>query len=296
LSREIGRKALEDLRRETGAIPATATTVAGEPASRPRPAGRYSTTTLEQYVKQHLGESTWSKLASWYSSLYGSTHLDLLRINLDRECAREDLDPHIWQEFLRRLALLNPITADPFTPLKRVADEDPGSFVLRGKAIETAGPLRRYVRYVDFERILSEGMPSAGGPIDDGSALENSLLGRPGHPVWCTDASYASITDPNVIALDLWPTSARRIVEIAYSQEVLMPDNYVRIATVPDIYWSHLVEFINVKKPALGEGDWCHTVRLDDVTLRDRTPSAVHAPLRLLAARTKRIELRTIGS
>jgi SIR2-like domain len=295
LSREIGRKALEDLQRETGAVPTAATTVAGEPASRPRPAGRYSTPTLEEYGRQHLGESTWNKLASWYSSLHGSTHLNLLRLNLDRECAREDLEPDIWQEFLRRLALLHPTAADPFAPLNRVADEDPGAFVLRGKAIENAGPLRRYLRYVDFERILSEGM-AAGAPIDDGSALENSLLGRPGHPVWCTDASYARVTDPNIIALDLWPTTASPIVEIAYSIEVLMPDNYVRIATVPDIYWSQALEFINVKKPALGEGDWCHTVRLDDVTLKDRTPSAVHAPLRLLVARTKRIGLRTIGT
>jgi hypothetical protein len=84
-------------------------------------------------------------------------------------------------------------------------------------------------------------------------------------------------------------------VEIAYSQEILMPDNYVRVATVPDIYWSD-PHYVNVKKPEFGESDWCHTVRLDDATLRDRAPSAIHAPLRLLAARTKRITLRTIGA
>jgi hypothetical protein len=85
-------------------------------------------------------------------------------------------------------------------------------------------------------------------------------------------------------------------VEIAYSQDVLMPDNYVRIATVPEIYRYPESDFINVKKPAPNEGDWCHTVRLDDETLKERAPSAVHAPLRLLAARTKRIGLRTIGT
>jgi hypothetical protein len=46
------------------------------------------------------------------------------------------------------------------------------------------------------------------------------------------------VSDAAVIALDLWPKAESHIVEIGYSQEILMPDNYVRVATVPDIYWS----------------------------------------------------------
>jgi hypothetical protein len=152
------------------------------------------------------------------------------------------------------------------------------------------------MRYIDFQRVLIAGDPAAGRRTDDATALENSLLGRPGYPVWCSDATYAAVTDPTVIALDIWPKSESQIVEIAYSHEILRPDNYVRVATVPDIYWWPDPRNVNVKKPALGESDWCHTVRLDDVTLRGRAPSAVHAPLRLLAARTKRITLRMLGA
>jgi hypothetical protein len=297
LRAEISRRLLDDLQQQRSAGAASLPKAASESVPQARPAGPLSASTLEEYCRQHLDQSRWSRLESWYSSLRGSTHRNLLRVNLDRECARQDLDPLIWQEFLHRLALVGPTAADPFAPLKRVADEDPGLFLLRGRRIESAGVLHRYLRYVDFERLLSSGTSVAGGhPAVDESVLENSLLGRPGHPVWCTDATYAAVTDPHVIALDLWPTTASPIVEIAYSQDVLMPDNYVRIATVPEIYRYPESDFINVKKPAPNEGDWCHTVRLDDETLKERAPSAVHAPLRLLAARTKRIGLRTIGT
>ena len=295
VSDEVKRRLREELEQEAGASTASPVKPFTEPAIPSRPAGRYSSPTLADYCTQHLEKSLWNRLMPWYESLQGSTSRELLRINLDNECAREDLEPYIWQEFLRRLAALNPTAAEPLSPLYRVTDEDPGSFVLRGKKIENAGSLRRYLRYVDFERVLTAGDPTAAvRPPDGASALENSLLGRPGHPVWCSDATYAGVSDPAVIALDIWPEVEHRIVEIAYSEEILMPDNYVRVATVPDIYWSD-PHFVNVKKPALGESDWCHTVRLDDTTLRNRTPSAVHAPLRILAARTKRITLRKLG-
>ena len=294
LSNEVKRKFLEELKQEASASTASPAKPFTETASPSRPAGRHSSPTLADYCKQHLEASVWTRLMPWYESLQGSTDRELLRINLDRECAREDLEPYIWQEFLRRLAASNPTAASPLEPLYRVTDEDPGLFVLRGKEIENAGSLRRYLRYIDFERVLTAGNSTAGRPTDDATALENSLLGRPGHPVWCSDATYAGVSDAAVIALDLWPKAESRIVEIAYSQESLMPDNYVRVATVPDIYWSD-PHYVNVKKPALGERDWCHTVRLDDATLRNRAPSAVHAPLRILAARTKRITLRVLG-
>jgi hypothetical protein len=294
LSDEVKRKFLAELKEDTSPSTASPGRSSTETASAARPAGRYSSPTLADYCKQHLEESVWPRLKPWYDSLHGTTSLELLRINLDRECAREDLEPHIWQEFLRRLAELKPTAADRLAPLSRVIDEDPGSFILRGRKIDNAGSLRRYLRYVDFERVLTpSGSTGPGRPADEAAALENGLLGRPGHPVWCSDATYAAESDPAVIALGLWPKAESRIVEIAYSEEILMPDNYVRVATVPDIYWSDPV-YVNVKKPALGESDWCHTVRLDDVTLHDRAPSAVHAPLRLLAARTKRITLREI--
>jgi SIR2-like domain len=296
LNREVSRKLQEELQLAASTVAPSAARVVAETASQPRPAGQYSEPTLTDYCLRYLDKSIWPQLAPWYDSLHGSTERDLLRINLDRECAREDLEPHIWQEFLRRLASRSPTAADPLTPLRKVTDEDPGLFVLRGRALETAGALRRYLRYADFQRVLAGILSGTSERLaSDGSALENSLLGRPGHPVWCTDETYAEVTDPDVIALDLWPQTASPIVEIAYTKEILMPDNYVRVATVPDIYWSD-PDYINVKKPALGASDWCHTVRLDDATLCDRTPSAVHAPLRLLAARTKRIALRTIGA
>jgi hypothetical protein len=295
LNDEVRRRLIEELQSEAGPVPAAAVRVPATTGPL-RPAGHYSSPTLADYCKNHLEPPVWRRLTHWYESLHESPARELLRINLDRECAREDLEPYIWQEFLRRLAALDPTPADPLAPLNHVTDSDPGLFVLRGKAIEHSGTLFRYLRSVDFERVLAAADPTvAATSTEGGTALENSLLGRPGHPVWCSDASYATVSDPTVIALDLWPKAESRIVEIAYAQEILLPDNYVRVATVPDIYWSD-PHYVNVKKPSFGQSDWCHTIRLDDPSLRDRAPSAVHAPLRLLAARTKRIALRTIGA
>ena len=294
VTNEFNREVFEGLKRGPSASTVPPEKPFTEPVNPPpRPAGQYSSQTLADYCRQYLDESVWTRLKPWYESLQGSTERELLRINLDNECAREDLEPYIWQEFLRRVAALNPTADSPLAPLYRVTDEDPGLFVLRGKKIENAGSLRRYMRHSDFLRSFTAGGVAAEQPTADASALENSLLGRPGHPVWCIDATYAAVTDAAAIALDIWANEESEIVEIAYSQEILMPDNYVRVATVPDIYWSD-PQYVNVKKPALGETDWCHTVRLDDTTLRNRAPSAVHAPLRILAARTKRITLRML--
>ena len=290
LTNETKQKLLEELKQETSVSIVSPVRSATESVSPSRSAGQYSSPTLEAYCKQHLEASVWTRLMPWYQSLQGSPARELLRINLDRECERDDLEPDIWQEFLRRLAELDPTAATPLLPLYQVTNEDPVLFVLRGKKIADAGSLYRYMRYTDFERVFT----AVGSPSDHATELENGLLGRPGHPVWCTDATYATESDPAVIAHDLWPTTESEIVEIAYSHEILLPDNYLRVATVPDIYWSD-PHYVNIKKPAPGKSDWCRTVRLDDKALNDRAPSAVHAPLRILAARTKQITLRKLS-
>jgi hypothetical protein len=284
------RRRLESEPRQM-AVVTTSAPVATTSATFISPSGRYSEPTLAAYCRKHL-DTTWANLSEWYDSLHGSPERLLLRVNLDRECEREDLSPEIWQEFLRRLARRNPSAASPLIALKEVVDEDPGLFVLKGRKIEGSFPLFRYLHYEQFARML-EGA-EAGTKSASGAALENQLLGRPGHPVWCADGTYASESDPGKIADGLWPSDVPRIVELAYTTDTLLPDNYLRVATVPDIYWSES-QYINIKKPAAGTSGWSHTVHLDDDSLRERVPSAVHAPLRLLAARTQTIGLRVIG-
>jgi hypothetical protein len=296
LRKDVRRQLREDLAEAAADLsPPTVKPAMDVAAPHPR-RGQYSEATLSDYCRRHLDESTWHRLREWYESLAGTPERDLLHLNLDRECQGEDLDPEVWQEFLRRLAAHGPLRADPFAALWTVIDEDPGLFVLQGRKIEGSMALRRYMRYEDFEALLV-GPPSAAMAHESGddSRLENKLLGRPGHPVWCTDATYAAETNPQAIARDIWPYQADHVVEIAYASETLMPDNYIRVATVPDIYSSSR-SYVNVKKSEAGASGWCHTVRLDDPTLRDRAPSAIHAPLRLLAARTRKIGLRIIGS
>ena len=295
LRKDLQRQLREQLE-QAGASPEPPRLVVPTPAvPQAAPARHDGAPDLREYCAKHLGGS-WPRLADWYDSLGGTPGTELLRINLDRECQREDLDPAVWQELLRRLAAAQPSAADPYTALRQVVEEDPGLFMLRGRRIDGPLTLRRYLRARDFEALLVAPSPTtAWGDVNLGLGLENKLLGRPGRPVWCSDATYAAENDPHVISTDLWVNPEEHIVEIAYTSDALMPDNFVRVATVPDIYW-YEPTFANVKKPAEGASGWGHTVRLDDPSLRDRAPSAVHAPLRLLAARTKNISLRVVRS
>src|SRR5262245_55390349 len=182
-------KLRQELEREMGRVPVTP---AVEPVhlastgSAPVPPGRYSEPTLADYCRTHLEEAVWNGLSEWYESLRGDTERELLRINVDRECHREDMSPQIWQEFLRRLAAKQPAPVEPLATLKEIVDHDPGLFGLKGRRIDGSLPLYRYMPHDAFMRLF-EGRTGGG----DDTALENKLLGVPGRPVWCSNAFYA---------------------------------------------------------------------------------------------------------
>jgi hypothetical protein len=154
-------------------------------------------------------------------------------MNLDRESEREDIEPHIWQEFLRRLASRNPTAADPLTPLQNSGRR--GSRVVHptGKTLDGArffvdtcdtlilnGCSRAVLRHCRGigDRWIGAGERPSRKARPSGLVLGRDLCG--GH------GSY------RIIACDLWPKAESHIVEIAYTHEILMPDNYVRVAAV----------------------------------------------------------------
>ncbi len=257
------------------------------------------------YCMAKAGAAVWGKLAAWYQALSSTAEGQLLRANLDRECARNDLDRELWADFLSRLAEVGPSPEKPFDGLTALIQSSGSRFLLRGKKLQTMEVLCRYIRLRHFSALAkASGHSSAAAASMVGqAAAEDSntlrigelLLGKPGGPSWCTTATYAEGKDAAAIARDLWDGApGEPVVEIRYEVATLAPEDYPRVATVPDIY-SGRVEEANILKPALGEGDWCWTVRIQEAPKWQRlAPSAVHPTLKLSGALGRALGLRVV--
>lgn len=256
---------------------------------------------MPDFCRDKLGPA-WDRLEPWYQSLPSSPAGQLLRVNLDRECARADMEPGLWAEFLQRLAEAAPSVKQPFAALTDLIHSTGSRYLLRGRKLETWEALCRYIRLRHFSALLRASKGTDGPfPVTAGKEDSNTLrigellLGKPGGPSWCTTASYSEGKDAATLALEIWDGAAKEsIVEIRYEITALGKDDYPRVATVPDIY-SGRVEEANILKPALGEGDWCWTVHIEEAPRWKRmAPSAVHPTLTLSGALQRTMALRVI--
>ncbi|MGJ5818030.1 SIR2 family NAD-dependent protein deacylase [Paludibaculum fermentans] len=259
------------------------------------------------YFTSKLGADTWEKLHAWYESLGTTAHGQLLRVNLDRECLREDLERDLWNDLLQRLAAAGPTPEQPFEALTDLVQSSGSRYLLRGRRIETTEVLCRYMRLrhlLAMAKASSAQTASAIGSsavkrveAEDSNTLRigEVLLGRPGGPSWCTTAIYGQSKSAGTLAGDLWDGApAESIVEIRYGAETLTRDDYLRLATVPDIY-SGRVEEANILKAAPGEGDWCWTIHVKDAPQwKLLAPCAVHPTLKLSGATSQSLQLRVV--
>jgi hypothetical protein len=259
---------------------------------------------LRDYCLANFGTVAWQTLEGWYGRLDATPAGSLLRANLDRESARNDLSRDIWSDFLQILMKAAPSPDQPFDALQRVIETHRGRFLLRGKRLETNEPLCRYMRLRHFTALgmaaVSGGSHSAAlrqVEAEDSNAVQigELLLGKPGGPSWCTTPSFASGRNAESIARDLWDGAAPEpLVEIRYAPDTLAGDDYLRVATVIDMYTGRVDE-ANILKPAPGQGDWCWTVRIQAAPAwTPLAPAAVHPPLKLAGARAQTLQVRMI--
>ncbi len=261
---------------------------------------------MRDYCVAQLGASAWEKLSGWHEALKATPAGQLLHVNLDRECLRNDLDRELWSEFLQRLAESDPSPDQPFDALTKLVQSSGTRYLLRGRRIETQEALCRYMR---LRHLLSMAKATGGRTGADASvalsqvAAEDSntlrigevLLGRPGGPSWCTTASYGEFRNAAALAGDLWDGApGEAVVEIRYTADTLAPEDYLRVATVPDIY-SGRVEEANILKPEPGAGDWCWTIHIDDApNWKLLAPCGVHPTLKLSGAMGQALKLRVV--
>ncbi|MBN9660063.1 MAG: SIR2 family protein [Acidobacteria bacterium] len=296
------------LRAPAPAAPASAAppTAAGAPPRPPAPAAVLEPT--REYCIAQIGPAAWSRLSKWYEALKATPSGQLLRLNLDRECLRNDLERDLWSEFLNRLSEAGPSTHEPFGALTKLVQSAGARYLLRGRRIDTDEELCRYLR---LRHLLAMAKASSGSPAASGVgstsgqlAAEDSntlrigevLLGRPGGPSWCTTASYGERRKAAELAGDLWDGApGEPVVEIRYKAETLAPEDYLRVATVPDIY-SGRVEEANILKPEPGAGDWCWTIHVADApNWKTLAPCGVHPTLKLSGAVDQALQLRVVS-
>lgn len=292
-----------------GSAPAAPAPAAPAPAAPPRAAAPAPVVEpTRDYCVTKLGSEAWSRLSAWYEALKATPSGQLLRVNLDRECLRNDLERDLWSEFLNRLSEAGPSTQEPFGAVTKLVQSSGARYLLRGRRIDTKEELCRYLR---LRHLLAMAKATSGSSVasevstmagqlaaEDSNTLRigEVLLGRPGGPSWCTTASYGEPRKAAELAGDLWDGApGEPVVEIRYKAETLAPEDYLRVATVPDIY-SGRVEEANILKPEPGAGDWCWTIHVADAPKwKLLAPCGVHPTLKLSGAVDQGLKLRVVS-
>ncbi|MGC4049330.1 MAG: hypothetical protein QM757_07425, partial [Paludibaculum sp.] len=205
--------------------------------------------------------------------------------------------------FLNRLAESGPSLEEPFGALIRLVQTSGARYLLRGRRIEINEDLCRYLRLRHMLAIAKASRQPAGASEVSSLAAEDSntlrvgevLLGRPGGPSWCTKATYSQFRPAAELAAAIWDGApGEPLVEIRYTTDTLAQEDFLRVATVPDIY-SGRVEEANILKPEAGAGDWCWTVHIDAGAIRKPlAPSAVHPTLKISTASAKGLRMRVV--
>ncbi|MGH9612011.1 MAG: hypothetical protein ACRD4P_02905, partial [Bryobacteraceae bacterium] len=144
--------------------------------------------------KSSVSDKLWAAIENRYRTLEFDSKLRLIRKNLDRECACDDIEADVWTEFLRELAGTD-LAADCQQAVDAILGRRRKYYFLPGKIIDRDNPERlfHYMRLGRFaknnlkdfaipqtatlERIIS-------GKRILGTHLENTLMGVPQHPVW----------------------------------------------------------------------------------------------------------------
>jgi hypothetical protein len=261
---------------------------------------------MRDFCSEYVGAAAWRRLELWYQRLDESPEGRLLRLNLDRESARDDLESGVWAGFLRELAGKTPSPESPFAALTELITSGGRRYLLRGRKIETNEILCRYVPLSHFVNLVKAAEPGAGESakqalaqiaLEDSNVLQigDILLGKPGGPSWCTVASFVQGRNAASIAADLWDSArGEELVEIRYAPDTLTGEDYLRVPAIPDIY-NGRIEEANILKPPPGESDWCRTVRVRaGPDWKPLAPAAVHPSLKLSGTGVQRLGLRVV--
>jgi hypothetical protein len=220
------------------------------------------------------------------------------------------IDRRDWDDWLlAETIVLKRTLIAPLAPVDSVIRDNAHRFVLAGREVPSLPDrLTRYMRFEDFAinniqkqfPIPVEGRSHCVSMIRrgliTGRHMEGTSFGKPGSPVWCTDASMATEDDVHTVRnrLGMKDVNGGYLVELAFSPGLL--EHPLQAPTQVDASVPSAANWIFVKNRADGGPDWGYTVQAcEDLTCRRGVPEAVHAPFQMQPGMGATIGLRVLG-
>ena len=266
---------------------------------------------LQTYCVARLGAGVWAALETWYDACGSSPHWELIARNVVRECLRDDVQPFIWDDFLKDLAA----RYAPPSPCKAI-DATIGAkrsyFLLPGKVLTPpAGRLYRYMRLdhlldynlklpitpLDLSRLATE---INGGRIT-GAQMENTMFGKPGSPVWASSRGPAGSRTADDIRneMGLKHVESNYLAEVSYSLQRAGGELACSLhaPTCLDACFDGAENWIFVKnRNHPGGPDWGYTADMGRGSAGAQgAPEAVHAAIAIGAGDGGHFQLRALG-
>lgn len=247
----------------------------------------------------------------WYGEFSADDALRLIQRNVDRECARQDIDHGVFEEYLKDLASKYvPNQPTPTDLMDTVFDARRPHFLLPGLPLVTSGgTLSRFMR---LDHLVKYNLHHAGVPITydlagaivairsgvlAGKDLQGSHMGRADFPVWVTEtdslptgASAQKLRD----LLGLTHIAHGHLVKVTYPAGVLDTSHLaLRAPTVLDAVAGGAENWIFAKRAGAGGPEWGHTVDLGSSS--PGAKEAVHRDFKVTAVKAPQIGLRYCG-
>lgn len=260
--------------------------------------------------KASVSDKLWAAIENRYNTLEFNSRLRLIRKNLDRECARDDIEADVWTEFLRELAGTD-LDADCRQAVDVILGRRRRYYFLPGKIIDRNNSERLF-HYMRLGRFAKNNLKDFAIPQEVtlerlisgkrilGINLENTLLGVLQCPVWVTTDALGTVTSGdrvrNALGMRHVDSVGDRLVEISYP---LRFTTGIHAPTFIDACWRKASESWIFRKMDREENQtetkWGMTIDMSD---RDGwkmgAPEAVHAPFLIQTGGGSEINLRVL--
>ena len=261
--------------------------------------------------KSSVSDKLWAVIENRYRSLELQPKMRLIRKNLDRECACDDIDAEVWTEFLRELAGIE-LPTNCQQAIDTILGRRRQYYFLPGKIIDSDNPERlfhymrlgRFAQYnlKDFaipqtailERMITEKRVS-------GVHLEDNVIGGvPQRPVWVTTDVLGTETSGdrvrNALGMRHVDSVGDSLVEVSYP---LRFTRGIHAPTFIDACWRKASDSWIFRKRDQEENPmgpkWGTTIDMSDQNGGTTgSPEAVHAPFLIRKGNGSEINLRVL--
>lgn len=217
-------------------------------------------------------------LRQWHDAFDNDDAWRLIRRNLDRDCARQDIDHARLRDYLRDVAQkFQPNVGDaPLSVMDQVYAARKSYFLLPGQPLPPVG--RGVARVLRADHLLKFQLHAAGIAVTMGLAslvsavasgairgrdLAGSHMGRVDHPVWvCPADRLPDTADACRDQLGLHHVAHGHLVSIEYPERILESAFALRAPTTIDSAAGGADNWIFGKRTAPGGPGWGHAVDL----------------------------------